>query len=58
MGMGIMHNKPLKKNSTNTNLSKKEYKNKKWEDANKEAINDYNKRILEDGLFSDGLRSF
>ena len=29
-----------------------------WEKENKEAINSYNKRISENGLFSDGLRSF
>lgn len=31
---------------------------KKWEEENIEAINDYNKRISKNGLFSDGLRSF
>jgi antitoxin CcdA len=29
-----------------------------WEKENKEAINSYNKRISEHGVFSDGLRSF
>ncbi len=58
MNMAIIYNKSLKKKSTNTNLSKKENKTKEWEATNKEAIIDYNKRILKDGLFSDGLRSF
>ncbi|WP_428023766.1 type II toxin-antitoxin system CcdA family antitoxin [Arcobacter sp.] len=29
-----------------------------WEEENKEAINDYNNRIVQNGLFSNGLRSF
>lgn len=29
-----------------------------WEKENKEAIDFYNQRISENGLFSDGLRSF
>lgn len=31
---------------------------KKWEEENKIAIEEYNKRISKNGLFSDGLRSF
>jgi antitoxin CcdA len=29
-----------------------------WEEENKEAISDYNERVAQNGLFSDGLRSF
>jgi antitoxin CcdA len=29
-----------------------------WEEENKEAISDYNERVTQNGLFSDGLRSF
>lgn len=35
---------------------KKEAEN--WQKENKEVINSYNKRINENGTFSDGLRSF
>ena len=31
---------------------------KNWEKENKEAIDSYNQRISENGVFSDGLRSF
>ena len=31
---------------------------KNWEKENKKAIDSYNQRISENGLFSDGLRSF
>ena len=31
---------------------------KNWEKENKEAIDSYNQRLSENGLFSDGLRSF
>jgi len=37
-------------------LKQKEKEN--WEKENKEVIASYNKRISEDGTFSDGLRSF
>ena len=30
----------------------------KWEEQNTNAINSYNERILQNGIFSDGLRSF
>ena len=36
----------------------KEKEVQKWEEENKEAISDYNNRIAQNGLFSDGLRSF
>ncbi|WP_419764004.1 MAG: type II toxin-antitoxin system CcdA family antitoxin [Arcobacter sp.] len=36
----------------------KEKETQKWEEENKEAINDYNERVSKNGLFSDGLRSF
>lgn len=36
----------------------KEKETQKWEEENKEAISDYNKRVSRNGLFSDGLRSF
>ena len=36
----------------------KEKESQKWEEENKEAISDYNKRVSQNGLFSDGLRSF
>jgi len=36
----------------------KEKEAQKWEDENKEAINDYNERVSKNGLFGDGLRSF
>ncbi|WP_421715799.1 type II toxin-antitoxin system CcdA family antitoxin [Arcobacter arenosus] len=38
-------------------LVKKAEENK-WEKENKEAIKEYNKRIKDNGLFSNGLRSF
>ena len=31
---------------------------KNWEKENKDAIENYNQRISENGVFSDGLRSF
>ena len=31
---------------------------KNWEKENKKAIDSYNQRIKENGLFSDGLRQF
>ena len=31
---------------------------KNWEKENKEAIENYNQRISQNGIFSDGLRSF
>jgi len=37
-------------------LRKKEIS--KWKDTNKEAINQYNQRIEENGLFGDDFRSF
>ena len=33
-------------------------KTKDWEKINKKAIDSYNQRIKENGLFSDGLRQF
>jgi antitoxin CcdA len=36
----------------------KEEKCRKWQDENKEAIEDYNRRIATAGSFSDGLRRF
>lgn len=31
---------------------------KNWEKENKDAIENYNQRISQNGIFSDGLRSF
>ncbi len=31
---------------------------KNWEKENKKAIDSYNQRVRENGLFSDGLRNF
>ena len=36
----------------------KETQKAKWLEENKEAIKGYNKRVEEDGLFGDSLRSF
>ncbi len=36
----------------------KQYEIQNWEKENKEAIDSYNQRISENGLFSDKLRSF
>lgn len=36
----------------------KEYEKASWEKQNKEAIEDYNKRVKEQGLFSDHFRNF
>ena len=36
----------------------KQYEIKNWEKENKEAIDSYNQRISEHGVFSDGFRSF
>lgn len=55
------------KNSTNKKLQlnlfikpneKLLMKIKNWEKENREAIDLYNQRIAQNGLFSDGLRSF
>ncbi len=37
-------------------IKKEEIKN--WEKENQDAIDSYNQRISENGVFSDGLRSF
>ena len=36
----------------------KQHEIQNWEKENKEAIEDYNQRIAQNGVFSDGLRSF
>ena len=36
----------------------REEKRLKWQEENQEAIEDYNRRIEADGVFSDGLRRF
>ena len=36
----------------------KQHEIQNWEKENKEAIEDYNQRIAQDGVFSDELRSF
>lgn len=36
----------------------KQHEIQNWEKENKKAIEHYNKRISENGAFSDGLRSF
>ncbi len=36
----------------------REEKRRKWEEENREAIEDYNRRIETVGVFSDGLRRF
>lgn len=36
----------------------KEEKCRKWQDENKEAIEEYNRRVATDGAFSDRLRRF
>ncbi|MBP9491072.1 MAG: type II toxin-antitoxin system CcdA family antitoxin [Aliarcobacter sp.] len=52
-------NKSKKDNKTileiNVNNSKKV---KNWEKENRKAIDSYNQRVRENGLFSDGLRQF
>ena len=35
-----------------------ERKRQTWKEENKEAVEDYNRRIEQDGLFSDGERLF
>ena len=35
-----------------------EEKRRQWQEENREAIADYNRRIEADGVFSDGLRRF
>ncbi|HJE02675.1 Post-segregation antitoxin CcdA [Aliarcobacter thereius] len=35
-----------------------EYEKANWEEQNRVAIDDYNKRVKEEGLFSDHFRSF
>ena len=51
--------KPRKDNKTileiNVNNSKKV---KNWGKENRKAIDSYNQRVRENGLFSDGLRQF
>ena len=55
------------KNSTNKKLQSNLFvksneklltKIKNWQKENKKAIDSYNQRIKENGLFSDGLRNF
>lgn len=36
----------------------REEKCRRWQEENKDAIEEYNRRIQTDGAFSDGLRSF
>jgi antitoxin CcdA len=36
----------------------REEKSRSWKEENREAIEDYNRRIEADGTFSDGLRRF
>lgn len=36
----------------------REEKSRKWKEENREAIEDYNRRIEAHGTFSDGLRRF
>ena len=36
----------------------KEEKRRRWQEENREAIEDYNRRIEASGVFSDGLRRF
>ncbi|RZV16995.1 type II toxin-antitoxin system CcdA family antitoxin [Aliarcobacter butzleri] len=36
----------------------KQHEIQNWEKENKEAIEDYNQRMAQNGVFSDGLRSF
>ena len=36
----------------------RQYEIQNWEKENKEAIDSYNQRIAQNGLFSDGLRQF
>ena len=54
-------------NSTNKKLQSSLFENtnkkllikkKNWERNNKKAIDSYNQRIKENGVFSDGLRQF
>jgi antitoxin CcdA len=35
-----------------------EYEKANWEEQNRVAIDDYNKRVKKEGLFSDNFRSF
>ena len=44
------------KNKIDKKASKE--KARKWQDSNKNAINDYNKRIKQRGLFGDRFRNF
>lgn len=36
----------------------KEQEEKRWREVNKKAINAFNERVEQSGVFSDGLRSF
>lgn len=36
----------------------REAKQRQWQEENREAVTDYNKRIEAHGVFSDGLRQF
>jgi len=36
----------------------KEYEAKEWQEANRDAIEEYNRKIEKRGTFSDGLRRF
>jgi antitoxin CcdA len=59
---------PKKAKSYKINLSKsfeaclgglvRKREEKKWKEENRDAINEYNERIEERGVFSDSLRSF
>lgn len=51
-------NKKLKSDFCKNHNKKVLTKIKNWQKENKEAIEDYNQRITQNGVFSDGLRRF
>lgn len=56
--MSDINDKKLIKVFISSKVTVKVKKFPSWEKENIKNINEYNKRIRENGLFSDGLRSF
>ncbi len=60
--MKIFYNPNAKKKVTNlrinSDLPKKEQEIKNWEIQNKTSVNSYNQRVMQNGTFSDTIRSF
>ena len=56
--MTIIYDKNSRKKATNLTINSNLLQREKWEEENKQSLIQYNDRIKNNGLFSDGLRSF